>query len=279
MSGADRILVTGASSGFGRALCDIVLKNGETVVAIARRTHLLDDLVDQYSADRILAVKTDDAFGRVDVVFNNAGYADLGEVESVQDTDARALFETNFWGAVSVTREAVRFFRESNPPGDGGRLLQMTSMYGIVGANCLAFYSASKHALEGFTKSIAQKLDPTWNIRVVTLLEPGFFQTELISHIMKWTPPHPAYLTSPLPSTMRAGWDAFVPAGDTAKVADAFYEAAAIPDPPLHPPLGKDAIANTKKMVTELGDALARYESWSDDVEYPSGQEPACESV
>ncbi len=96
---------------------------------------------------------------------------------------------------------------------------------------------------------------------------------------MKWTPPHPAYLTSPLPSTMRAGWDAFVPAGDTAKVADAFYEAAAIPDPPLHLPLGKDAIANTKKMVTELGDALARYESWSDDVEYPSGQEPACESV
>lgn len=137
-----------------------MLKNGEIVVAIARRTHLLDDLVDRYSADRILSVRTDvtrpqevaeafaqakNAFGHVDVVFNNAGYADLGEAESVQDTDARALFETNFWGAVSVTREAVRFFRESNPPGDGGRLLQMTSMYGIVGANCLAFYSASKH--------------------------------------------------------------------------------------------------------------------------------------
>lgn len=53
---------------------------------------------------------------------------------------------------------------------------------------------------------------------------------------MKWTPPHPAYLTSPLPSTMRAGWDAFVPAGDTAKVADAFYGAAAIPDPPSASP-------------------------------------------
>lgn len=159
--------------------------------------------MDKYSADRILVAKTDvtrpqevadafvhakSVFGRVDVVFNNAGYADLGEIESVLDVDARALFETNFWGAVSVTREAVKFFRESNPPGDGGRLLQMTSMYGIVGANCLAFYSASKHgeqstslrpsesyspdvaliALEGFTKSIVQELDPAWNIKVRT---------------------------------------------------------------------------------------------------------------
>lgn len=97
---------------------------------------------------------------------------------------------------------------------------------------------------------------------------------------MKWTSPHPAYLTSPMPSAMRAGWDAFMPAGDTTKLADVFYRAAAIPDPPLHFPLGRDAVANTKKMVAELGDALARYESWSDDVEFTSvGQEVACESV
>lgn len=141
-------------------MCDTVLKNGDIVVAAARRTHMLDDLVAQYSAARVLVVKTDviqpqsvsqtfarakDAFGRIDVVFNNAGYTHLGEVESVQDVDARALFDTNFWGAVSVTREAVKFFRESNPPGAGGRLLQMTSMYGIAGVPCSAFYSASKH--------------------------------------------------------------------------------------------------------------------------------------
>lgn len=121
---------------------------------------MLDDLVQQYSADRILVAKTDvtqskdvvkvfalaqDAFGHVDVVFNNAGYGDLGEVESFQDADAQALLATNFWGAVSVTREAVKFFRELNPPGAGGRLLQMSSMYGIAGTPCLAFYSASKH--------------------------------------------------------------------------------------------------------------------------------------
>lgn len=195
------LLVTGASSGFGRALCDLVLKNGESVVAAARRTHMLDDLVRQYSADRILVVRMDvtqphdvshvfsrakGAFGHVDVVFNNAGYGGLGEVESVQDADARGLLETNFWGAVSVTREAVNFFRESNPSGAGGRLLQMSSMFGIAGSPCLAFYSASKHgehlkniqlrvrysphnarvALEGFTKSIVQELDPAWNIKV-----------------------------------------------------------------------------------------------------------------
>lgn len=128
-------LVTGASSGFGRALCGLVLKNGESVVAAARRTHMLDNLVRQYSADRILVVRMDvtqphdvshvfsrakGAFGHVDVVFNNAGYGGLGEVESVQDADARGLLETNFWGAVSITREAINFFRESNPSGAGG---------------------------------------------------------------------------------------------------------------------------------------------------------------
>lgn len=152
--------VTGASSGFGRELSKIVLKNGELVVAAARRTHLLDDLVAQYSADRILVVKTDvtqpqdisdcfaqalNAFGHIDVVFNNAGYADDGEVESMPDAQARGIMETNFWGAVSVTREAVKCFRESNPQGTGGCLLQMSSMYGVGGTSCGAFYTASKH--------------------------------------------------------------------------------------------------------------------------------------
>lgn len=163
------LAVTGASSGFGRILCDIVLKNGEIVVAAARRTHMLDALVAQYSAARVLVVKTDvaqpqnvsdtfarakDALGHIDVVFNNAGYTEMGEVETVQDADARALFDTNFWGAVSVTREAVKFFRESNPPGAGGRLLQMTSMYGIAPVPCSAFYSASKHG-KHFLSNIA----------------------------------------------------------------------------------------------------------------------------
>ena len=83
-------------------------------------------------------------FGRIDVVANNAGYAALGEVEAMAEADARGLFETNFWGSARVAREAVRFFREVNPPGVGGRLLQFSSQSGIQGMGGFGYYCASK---------------------------------------------------------------------------------------------------------------------------------------
>ena len=120
---------------------------------------LLDDLVAQYPSDRLLVLKVDvdqpqqvldafarakDAFGRLDVIVNNAAWATNAEIESVREEDARAMFETNFWGAYHVTREAVRFLREVNPPGVGGRLLQVSSVSGMSGIPGLGFYSASK---------------------------------------------------------------------------------------------------------------------------------------
>ncbi|KAL1946153.1 hypothetical protein VTO73DRAFT_15280 [Trametes versicolor] len=246
-------LITGASSGFGRNLCDIVLKNGDIVVAAARRTHMLDDLVAQYSHSRVLAVKRDviqpqsvsetfarakDAFGRIDV-----------------DADARALFDTNFWGAVSVTREAVKFFRESNRPGAGGRLLQMTSVYGIAGVPCSAFYSASKHALEGFTKSIVKELVPAWNIKI-TLLEPGSFQTEINMMV-----------------------DATAPGISHIFATKRYAGGLGLVQPPLHFLLGTDAIPKIKSELAELGNDLASYESWSDDVGLTPGEGSAPETI
>ena len=75
---------------------------------------------------------------------SNAAFAALGEVEAVREEDARAMFEPNFWGAMHVTREAVKFFREVNGPSVGGRLLQVSSIVGITGGPGLGFYSASK---------------------------------------------------------------------------------------------------------------------------------------
>ncbi|KAI0823260.1 NAD-P-binding protein [Trametes gibbosa] len=274
-------LITGASTGLGRALCENILKKGETAVAAARRTHLLDDLVKEYTSERILVLKMDvtqpqdvsdgfararAVFGRIDVVFNNAGFADAGEMESMPDAQARAIMDTNFWGAVTVTREAVRFFRESNPAGAGGRLLQMSSMFGLSGLYCTAFYAASKHALEGFTKCVVQELDPAWNIKV-TVLEPGFFQSE-INSTMRWSSPHPAYTYPASPVTRhRAALGGFVPPGDPIKAAEAFYKAALLPNPPLHLLLGKDSLSMTKGMMGELEKDIKDYESWSDDLE------------
>ena len=151
--------VTGASSGFGRTMTEIVLKNGDIAVATLRTPAALDPLVALYPATQLLVLQLDvndhdavvhafaraqEAFGRIDVVFNNAGRGLVGDMEITPHEAARALFDVNFWSAAAVTREAIRVFREVNQP-RGGRLLQMSSVTGIAGTPCASFYSASKH--------------------------------------------------------------------------------------------------------------------------------------
>lgn len=152
-------IVTGSSSGFGRETVIQALKSGDKVVATLRKPATLDDLTKKYSADRLRVVKLDvtkpadidaafveakAAFGRIDIVFNNAGYVAVGENEAFPDDVARPLFEVNFWGAVHVSQRAVRFFREENTP-QGGLLLQNSAMVGLAGVPVIGFYSATKH--------------------------------------------------------------------------------------------------------------------------------------
>ena len=153
--------VTGTSTGIGRFMAELLLDKGEIVVATARNPSDLDDLKANYSASQLHVLKLDvhnlsevknafteakKAFGRVDVVFNNAGWAPVGETEAHPEEEARKLFDTNFWGSTNVSREAVRFFREENKP-SGGHLLVNSSLNGIRGAPGMAFYSASKHGM------------------------------------------------------------------------------------------------------------------------------------
>lgn len=152
-------IVTGASSGLGRSMAELILKKGEIAVTTARKPETLDDLKSAYSPSQLLILKLDvtklqdikDAFstakatfGRIDVVFNNAGYSLAGEIEGTPEADARALFDTNFWGAVNVGKEAVGFFRDENKPA-GGLLLNVSSVLGIHSVPSAGFYSASKH--------------------------------------------------------------------------------------------------------------------------------------
>ncbi|KAI0754411.1 NAD-P-binding protein [Daedaleopsis nitida] len=281
--------ITGSSTGFGRRLAELVLQNGEIVVATARKSSALHDLVAQYSSvtesGRLLVLQLDvsqpqeivaafaqakAAFGRIDVVVNNAAYAVMGEVESVREGDARVMFETNFWGAYNVTREAVSFFREVNAPGVGGRLLQMSSITGLTGGAGLAFYSASKFALEGLTESLAAEIDPAWNIKAntsllqVTLIEPASFHTEGQAKVT-WAPAHPAYTNLALPAMeMRNGWGTYAPPGDVNKAVEVIFNFASEPDPPLHLPLGERAIGFARKKIATLSGEIDKYESWSE---------------
>ena len=156
----DCISVTGSSSGFGRSMVEYVLSKGDIAVATLRKPDVLDDLKAKFPASQLLILKLDvtqpqdiadafaktkEVFGRIDVVFNNAGYAIVTEVEATPEDVARSMFEVTFWGAERVSREAVKFFREVNKPGFGGRLLNNSSMAGLNAFPALGHYSAAKH--------------------------------------------------------------------------------------------------------------------------------------
>ena len=151
--------VTGTSSGFGLEMARYALARGDRVVATLRKPEVLNDFAAQYTPAQLLVLRLDvskpddikpafakakEVFGRIDVVFNNAGYVILGEAEEIPDKAARALFDVNFWGAVHVSQEAVRFFREENKP-QGGRLIQNSATVGLAATPTMGFYCAAKH--------------------------------------------------------------------------------------------------------------------------------------
>lgn len=138
-------------------MTELVLKNGGIAIATLRKPEALADLAAKHSPEKLLVLKLDvtdpaqikaafnaakERFGRIDVVFNNAGIAVLAEVEGASDAGARKTFEVNFWGAANVSREAVKFFREVNKP-VGGLLLQNSSVVGFDAMALSGYYSAT----------------------------------------------------------------------------------------------------------------------------------------
>lgn len=160
------------------------LAHGDKVIATLRKPTVLADFAAEYSASQLLVVKLDvtnekdikeafvaakEAFGRIDVVFNNAGVVVSGETEGIPEDSARKMFETNFWGAVHVTMEAVKFFREENKP-QGGHLIQNTGSTGFISLPLMGFYGATKrgeyggqhgHIFGTYTRWQAWKGSPT----------------------------------------------------------------------------------------------------------------------
>ncbi|KAF9235948.1 NAD(P)-binding protein [Melanogaster broomeanus] len=277
--------VTGASSGLGRYTTEYLLTQGHKVIATLRKPEVLSDLVSQYPPTQLVVVKVDvtktadivtafskaqEAFGRVDVVFNNAGQMIVGEVESIDEEDARGLFDINFWGAVQVSKEAVRFFREVNNP-QGGRLLQVSSGLGLVGQEACSIYTASDHrsvalALEGFSECLAKEVG-TWNIKI-TLLEPGPFLTQISQANLQMTPVHPAYTDPSLPTSLFRS--KFVQTGlydgDPRKAAVVFEKVSRLEDPPIRLPLHRRVVGLAAEKAKGLEEIVDKYGSWSDDL-------------
>jgi len=203
--------------------------------------------------------------GRIDFVFNNAGYGLMGEVEGTPEDAARAMFEVNFWGATYVAREAVKFFRDVNQP-QGGTLLNVSSCMGLVPLPLMGYYVASKHALEGVTEVFSRELDPAWNIRV-SLLEFGGFHTAATKSMVLF-PAHTSYANPALPSVVMrkvaSEWEA---QGDPDKAIKFIYDFADGTDQlPIRLAVGLDAIGMIKEKVKVLHDDLENAEKVHKDV-------------
>ncbi|KAH7927478.1 NAD(P)-binding protein [Leucogyrophana mollusca] len=277
--------ITGAASGFGRSMTELVLARGDIAVATARRPERLSDLASKYSTDHLLIVDLDvtkqdqiklafaqakTSFGRIDVVYNNAAQSVIGEVECVPDDLARSIFEVNFWAVANISREAVRFFREENPSGLGGTLLQMSSVLGMVGIPCQAHLSACKFAIEGFSECLNAELEPEWNIRVL-IIEPGWFRTKIILETPR-VPSHPAY-QSPSSHAMqtRREIDTVYDSEeiqDVDKASIAIYNFLRSGCAALRLPLGKDSIHETEQKIARLTDTVKDCRKWSEDLAF-----------
>ena len=179
--------ITGSSRGFGRALAEAALEAGDRVAATARDPKQLADLRETYG-DRVLTLALDvtdpaaasaaldatkQAFGRIDVVVNNAGYANVAPIETADEEDFRRPFETNFWGVYTVSRAAVPLLREQG----GGLIMQFSSVGGRVGGSPgIGSYQAAKFAVDGFSRVLAVETAP-FGIRLL-VVEPSGFATD-----------------------------------------------------------------------------------------------------
>jgi NAD(P)-dependent dehydrogenase (short-subunit alcohol dehydrogenase family) len=240
--------LTGSSRGLGRAIAQAVLNAGAQLVATARRASSLDDLVARYG-DQILPLELDvtdaaaaqaavaravERFGRIDVVVNNAGYANLAAVEDITLSDFRAQIETNFFGVVNVTKAALPVLRRQG----AGHIIQVSSIGGRLATPGLGAYQSAKWAVGGFSGVLAAEVAPL-GIHV-TVIEPGGMQTDWAGSSMQIPPISAPY--QPTLGPMAAIHNATNPSlGDPAKVAQVVLQVAAMDDPPSRLILGSEA--------------------------------------
>ncbi len=251
-------LITGCSSGLGRALATRVLARGHRLIATARQPETLTELVAAYPDQcRACALDVADAaqvapvvaqaaevFGRLDVVVNNAGYGLVGALEEYDEAQIARNFETNFFGALRVIRAALPILRAQRR----GHFVNISAAAVIANYPGFSIYGATKWALEGVSESLAAEVRPL-GLRV-TIVQPGPFRTDFIARSLERARGHlPDYEQSSgkfqrFLETMNGRQP-----GDPNKAADAIIAAVASENPPLRLVLGKYAIDKARRKL------------------------------
>jgi NAD(P)-dependent dehydrogenase (short-subunit alcohol dehydrogenase family) len=272
--------ITGASTGFGRLLAGEVLKAGGRVIATARNSAHIDELVKEYPETarafeldvtkpaqiEDVAAKAIAVWGRIDVLVNNAGYGIAGGIEETTEAEFLPVFETNVLGLIRVTRAFLPQFRRQH----AGHILNLSSIAGLVGQAGWGYYNTSKFAVEGFSEALAAEMAPL-GVRV-TIVEPGPFRTDFLGRSAVLAARHMAEYDDSVGATR----DYFhgqpgKQKGDPLKAVQAMMAVVESANPPLHLLLGALAYNRFKGKLERWREEIAANEKVTLEADFPEG--------
>lgn len=271
-------LITGCSTGFGREIARCALQQGAGVAVTARHRDAVADICEEFG-ERALAIELDitdagqreralrltlEHFGQLDVLVNNAGYGYVAAIEEGEEADFRAMFETNFFATLAMTRVVLPYFRQRRR----GRILNNSSQAGLMANPGTGFYSASKHALEGVMEALGKEV-ATLGIDVVTV-QPGAFRTDWSGRSMQRS----AQRIADYAETVGARLDMIAAidgrqSGDPVRAAQVFVDLAVMDKPPSHLVLGAGLLQSYRERLTGIQERLREWEAVSVSAEYP----------
>lgn len=262
-------LITGCSTGFGRALAQVAAQKGDQVAGTVRQMRQVAEfealvpgnlyavLMDVTDAQQIKkgVAQVIDRYGRIDVLVNNAGYGSMGPIEEVSGAELRRQFEVNVFGAVDLVREVLPHMRAQG----AGHIINVTSIAGLRANAGLGAYNGSKFALEGIGEALAREVGPL-GIKV-TNVEPGPFRTEWAGRSATYTDisieDYQVSAGKTLEYLRKVDGNQ---QGDPFKAAEAMYALTELENPPIHLPLGAIAYRRLREKIQELTQEVDQYE-------------------
>lgn len=273
-------LITGCSTGIGREIARAALEAGDQVVVTARKVEAVQDFVDDFGdrahalaldvtdRERIRAVvaESEHHFGGIDVLVNNAGYGYLSAVEEGEDTEIRALFDTNYFSVVDAVQAVLPGMRARG----SGHVVNISSMTGLVANPPNAFYSSTKFAMEALTEALSKEV-AAFGIKV-TAVEPGAFRTDWAKRSMhESSKPIDAYAEDvAVRKDLIKQFADHLP-GDPRKVAEAVVMLTGLENPPLRLLLGHDVLKAVREKIAEMSASIDEWEAVTKDVNFAAG--------
>ncbi len=271
-------LITGCSSGFGREIALSALAAGEKVGVSARNIQSISDICDRYPKTAIpitLDVTQEkqrksainnlkNRFGRIDVLVNNAGYGYLSAVEEGEDLEVLKLFETNFFGALSLTKMVLPLMRAQK----SGRIINNSSQAGLMANPGTGYYSATKYALEGLMEALAKEV-AQFNI-FVTSIEPGAFRTDWSGRSMRRS----NIEINDYENSVKNRLDMITDIegkqpGDPERAAKIILQLSKHPAPPTQLLLGAGVLASYREKLDEMKTSLKQWEEVTLSADFP----------